>query len=97
MKNNPKKIWHEVVIGCKPHGRISHTVRKPTTQTLIPSTAVALPVEHLPQKHMFETTLAYAVGTELCYLGFRERATPVPHSLKYDYRPIENYLYKSGK
>ena len=37
-----------IFIGCKPHGRTSHTGRKPTTLKRAPSVAAAQPVENLP-------------------------------------------------
>ena len=48
-----------IFIGCQPHGRISLTGRKPTTQLRALSATVAQPLEHLPRNlrtgffHMF--------------------------------------------
>ena len=80
-----------IFIGCKPHGRISHTCRKPTTLFQLTSATVAQPVEHLPLN--FEAVGSSSAWdrffSHVCAILARnyptsvsaERATPIPHSI----------------
>ena len=74
-------------IGCQPHGRISLTGRKPTTQLRALSATVAQPLELLPRYlgtgffPMFVPISACAVARNYPISVLAERATPIPHSL----------------
>ena len=82
-----------IFIGCKPHGRISHTVCKLTTPLQISSANVGLSIEHLNcgfESHLGQDFFTFLCPlrrrrSELSYLGFGERVTRMPHSLKYMY------------
>ena len=91
-----------IFIGCKLHGRIPHTVRKPTTLIHVSSATVAQSVQHRPQNpvvlgwipscdnvfHMFVLTSAHVVGTVLSSLGLGERQLQCRTALS-----IVNHLY----
>ena len=78
-----------ILIGCKPHIRFSHTVSKPTTQAPVSSATVAQPVEEWTQilevvgpiptwGNVFHMpTSTYEVGTELTLSVLAKRTTPM--------------------
>ena len=81
------KRQSNIFIGCQPHGRISLTGRKPTTQLRALSATVAQPLELLPRYlgtgffPMFVPISACAVARNYPISVLAERATPIPHSL----------------